>query len=339
MEALKRLLAAGMIRRSLKGGDLPLGELETKHSEPATLFFNDSTYFMGQGEDGSCLLARMAFRTDREPECWLTLYLEGTGTFTIKGLPGEPGSGFSLGDLHFNCEQPGRRWTIRYSGDLEKENKKCTVDLDLVFESITPLVNFKYISRPEDIAPVIAREKWSKTFLNSLKEIRKMHLEQAGRMTGTITIDGRVSKVEWRSVRDHSWGIRNWGTWKRHVWLSGILDNGEAFNLSMISYSFLDQLSAGYITQGEQVDYLSGLPAMDSFAADPLIPKESKIAFHSRNGRKHILEIEIPRYFGFMMDGIYYIHEGMGKFILDGIPGFGVAEFGLNTRIYDSRTG
>jgi len=339
MKTLKRILAAGMIRRGLKERDLPLEELESKHSESTTQYFNDSSYFMGQGEDGSYLLVRMAFRTNREPECWLTVYLEGTGTFTIDGLPGSPGSGFSLGALHFNCEEPGKLWSIRYDGDLNHdEGIKSTVQMALEFEGRTPLVNFKNISRPEDIAPVIASEKWTRSYLKSLKEIRKMHLEQSGRMTGTITIDGKVNKINWRSIRDHSWGIRLWRTWKRHIWLCGILDNGEAFNLSLISYTFMGQLSAGYLTQKGSLDYLSGLPAIDSFADDPLIPEKSKIAFQSRDGKEHLLEIEIQRFFGFMMDEIYYIHEGMGKFILDGLPGSGVAEFGLNTSIYDIQT-
>lgn len=335
MQSLKRLLAAAMIRRSLKERGLPLDELESRHSDLTNNLFNDSSYFLGRGEDGSCLLVRMAFRTNRVAECWLTVSLPGTGTFTVDGLPGEPGEGFRMGTFEFFCKQPGKHWSIRYSGDLKQEGQAHKVDLNLEFEAIKPIVNFKHISRPADIAPVIAREKWTKPFLNSLKEIKKMHLEQAGRITGTVAVDGKIHNVNWRSIRDHSWGTRAWETWKRHIWLSGVLDDGEAFNLSMITYSFLGQLSAGYITRGEKTEYLSALPAMESFASDPLIPEKSSLVFHSRDGRQHTLEIEIPRFFGFLMDGAYYIHEGLGNFTLDGIPGLGVAEFGLNRNFYD----
>ena len=41
MKALKRTLAAGMIRRGLKERDLPLGELESKHSEPTHKYLRD----------------------------------------------------------------------------------------------------------------------------------------------------------------------------------------------------------------------------------------------------------------------------------------------------------
>jgi hypothetical protein len=335
MQSLKRLLAAAMIRRSLKERGLSTYELESRHSDPANHLFNDSSYFLGRGEDSSCLLVRMAFRTNRVPECWLTVSLAGTGTYTVEGLPGEPGEKFSLGALKFICKQPGKHWSIRYSGNLKQEGKEHNVDLELEFEGMKPVVNFKHISQPADIAPVIAREKWTRSFLDSLKEIKKMHLEQAGNMTGTITVDGKIHEVNWRSVRDHSWGTRVWETWERHIWLSGVLDNGEAFNLSMIAYTFLGQLSAGYMTRGEQTEYLSALPYMDTFASDPLIPQKFHLVFYSRDGRQHTLEIEIPRFFGFMMDGVYYIHEGLGNFILDDIPGVGVAEFGLNRNLYD----
>lgn len=336
MQSLKRLLAAAMIRRSLKERGLPLNELESRHSDPANYLFNDSSYFLGRGEDGSCLLVRMAFRTSREPECWLTVSLAGTGTYSVEGLPGKPGEEFSLGELKFICKQPGKQWSIRFSGNLKQEGKDHKVSLELEFEGTKPIVNFKHISLPADIAPVIAKKKWTRSFLGSLKEIKKMHLEQAGRITGTVTIDGKIHEVDWRSVRDHSWGTRAWETWERHIWLSGVLDNGEAFNLSMITYTFLGQLSAGYITRDEQIDYLSALPAMDCFASNPLIPQKSSLVFHSRDGRQHTLEIEIPRFFGFAMDGVYYIHEGLGNFTLDGIPGIGVAEFGLNRKFYDT---
>jgi hypothetical protein len=345
---MKRALAAAMIRRGLKERGLPVTQLESKHVDPNLPLFNDSSYFLGRGDDGSCMVVRLAFRSTRDPEYWLKFHLPGKGTFELKELDTIEGDGFRLGDLYFACLEPGKRWKIGYSGPIhhvEAPQKDGVheqgqeiirqADIELHFEATRPLVNFKDISRPADLAPVIAREKWNLDFFRNLKEISKVHLEQGGRITGTIRIDGEDIPVDWRSVRDHSWGTRDWGTWKRHVWLGGVLDNGEAFNLSMISYDFLGQLSAGYLTRGSEVAYFSGLPEMDSFASEPLVPRNTRIDFHSRDGSPRSLEIEMPRYFDFLMDGVYHIREGMGDFVFDGIPGKGVAEFGLNPSHYD----
>ena len=332
---LKKKLAEGMMRRSLKERDLSLEELETRHSDPENPLFNDSSYFLGRGEDGSSMVVRMAFRGAREPEYWLAFHLPGLGSFHLKDLDCKVDQGFKMGNLEFSCQVPGKQWLITYSGSIEKDGKAHQLDLDLVFEGTRPLVNFKHISKPSDIAPVLASENWTKDFLQKLKEIKKVHLEQGGSMGGTITIDGKEHAVNWRSIRDHSWGSRSWLTWKRHVWLGGVLDNGEAFNLSMISYDYLGQLSAGYITQGDELTYFSVLPSMDSFASTQLIPKKVVIEFTSRDGVIHKLEVSIPRSYDFTMDGAYFIREGMGDFVLDGIPGMGVAEFGLNLEHYD----
>lgn len=332
---LKKKLAERMIRRSLKERDLSLEELETKHSDPDNPLFNDSSYFLGRGEDGSSLVVRMAFRSGREPEYWLAFHLAGLGTFILEDLDCKVGPGFTMGNLQFTCQEPGKQWRISYSGRIQKDGNSYQLTLDLLFEGSRPLINFKHISKPSDIAPIIAKERWTKDFLLSLKEIKKVHLEQGGSISGTLNLDGKEHAVDWRSVRDHSWGTRLWLTWKRHIWLGGVLDNGEAFNLSMIAYDFLGQLSAGYITQGENLSYLSTLPPMDSISSNPLIPKKAMIEFTSRDGALHTLEMNIPRAYEFAMDGVYLIHEGMGDFVLDGIPGMGVAEFGLNLEYYD----
>ena len=325
-----------MIRRSLKDRALPLAELESKHSSPKTRHFNDSSYFLGRGSDGSHMVVRLAFRNRKDPEYWLSIHLAGTGTFELQNMEANEGEEFQLGPLGFECIEPGKKWSIRYAGELLKDGTAHQVDLDLTFEGTKPLVNFKNISHPPDIAAVIAREKWNRAFFGQLREIKKVHLEQGGRITGKMVIDGEHHTVEWRSVRDHSWGTRSWATWKRHVWMGGVLDNGEAFNLSMITYDFLGQLSAGYMTRGMEIDYFSQLPDMDSFAAEPLVPGSTSIGFRTRDGISHKLEMTMPYFFDFTMDGIYRIREGMGDFILDGVSGMGVAEFGLNSKYYDT---
>ncbi len=336
---MKKALAAALIRRSLKEKGMSVTELESKHSSPDEPLFNDSSYFLGRGGDGSCMVVRMAFRTHREPEYWLSFYLPGKGTFELTDLTLTEGDGFRLGNLCFACKEPGKRWLITYSGTISRDGAPHQVTLDLSFEGTRPLVNFKQISRPSDMAPVIAGEKWTKEYFRQLKEIKKVHLEQGGRLSGTIILDGEEIPVDWRSVRDHSWGARDWSTWKRHVWLGGVLDNGEAFNLSMITYDFLGQLSAGYLTRGDQVTHFGKLPGMESFASDPLIPSETTIPFRFRDGSSHLLEVAMHRYFDFVMDGVYHIREGMGDFTFDGVPGKGVAEFGLNPVYYDIATG
>lgn len=336
--SLKKFLAERMIRRSLKERALPLNDLESKHSNPDEDLFNDSSYFLGRGEDGSHFVVRLAFRNGRSPEYWLSFFIHGKGAFELRDLELIEGDGFKLGALEYTCLEPGKTWKITYKGSINQGDNVQKLDLDLCFEGTRPLVNFKNITNPSDTAIAIAKEPWSASFLKRLKEIKKVHLEQGGQITGSIILDGEEIQVNWKSIRDHSWGTRSWETWKRHVWMGGVLDNGEAFNLSLITYDFMGQLSAGYLSQGEDLIYFKALPDMETFASDPLIPREVSIEFFDREGKTHLLKMTMAHHFDFMMDGAYFIREGMGNFELDGVPGMGVAEFGLNPSIYDTTT-
>jgi phosphohistidine swiveling domain-containing protein len=86
MYSVKRALAALMIRRSLKDRVLRLEELESKHSDPEEPLFNDSSYFLGRGKDGSFMVVRLAFRPRRNPEYWLAFHLPGKGNFRLRKL-------------------------------------------------------------------------------------------------------------------------------------------------------------------------------------------------------------------------------------------------------------
>ena len=143
-----------MIRRSLKEKDLPLAELESKHSNPMEPLFNDSSYFLGRGGDGSYMVTRLAFRTTSEPEYWLAFHLPGKGIFKLKDPEGGEGEGFRLGKLGFLCLEPGKRWQISHSGTVYNNGKSHRAQIDLTFEGTRPLVNFKNITRPKDLAPV-----------------------------------------------------------------------------------------------------------------------------------------------------------------------------------------
>ena len=335
---LKKQLASLLIRRSLKERELSPEELESKHKNPNVPLFNDSSYFLGRSEDGSYMVVRQAFRTTRGHEYWLNIFLPGKGSFELKGMNATEGEGFRLGNLKFDCLEPGKTWEISYNGPIHCGNEVHEIEIKWIFTGIQPLINFKNITNPSVTAAVIAAEKWDGAFFRKLKEIKKVHLEQGGNITGTIKLDGEEINIDWRSVRDHSWGSRSWGKWKRHVWLSGVLDNNEVFNVSMISYDFLGQLGAGYITANEHISYLNQTPDMNSFAGDPLIPEKGKFTFFTQDGKQHELGFEMAGRFEFMMDNEYYIYEGMGNFILDGIKGMGVAEFGLNPEFYDLKT-
>jgi hypothetical protein len=210
------------------------------------------------------------------------------------------------------------------------------VSIDMNFEAATPLIDFQHAMMIDQTSKMISEQKWSKTFFAKLEEMKKMHFEQGGKLIGTISVDGKIASYEFSSMRDHSWGKRIWGDWKRHVWICGILDNGDCINVSMIAYDFLGQLSAGYYVKNGQVLYLKSCPMMESFATSPLFPATGELELLFGQEVKVNLSWNRINFVPYDMDnGEYKIFEGISKIKMGKQKGNFVTEFGLNPAYYD----
>lgn len=336
MYGLKKWLATRMIAKSRKQPVLPVETLETKQKNPDLDHFNDSSYFFGRHEDGSFMVIRQSFRTGKPTEHWFNIRIPGKGTYILHESPGAEGEGFQQGSLTFTCVEINKKWHVAYDGPMTGDDgKPHQVQLDLNFEALHPMVDFSRISSPESTGALIAREKWSKEFFAKLKEIKKQHIEQGGYLTGTITIDGKSLPIKWRSIRDHSFGVRSWAKWGRHMWLGGVMDNGQVFNVSAINYDFLGNLSAGFVTNAQGgFDPVRQTKTFNDFAQDPLIPRNFEFDMKTESGQEYHIEVEVPDNFDFIMDDAYRIFEGAGVYKVNGIPAYGITEFGFNISQY-----
>ena len=336
---LKKLFMYGMMKARPKK-KLPLYALESRHHQPELPNFNDSTYFFGRNDDGFAMVARLGFRNNRAPEFWYAIKIPSLGTFRLDTLEGESQGGFQYGAMHFECIEPGKKWEYKYDGPIFKEGQNHHIKMHLTFKATKPVFNFDEGAVDAwSMSETLAKEDWNREFFQKLKEIRQMHYEQVGEIDGFLEIDGQKHEVNLRSIRLHSSGQRVWRTWNRHIWFAGVLDNGEAFNISRIRYDFLNfDLSAGFITSGESYTALKDCDNFETFAGR-YIPKNFSINFEIPQNPPKTLKVYTEDFFPFSMEkGIYQIREGIARFELDGVQGIGIAEFGLNPQQYDIKT-
>ena len=163
-----------------------------------------------------------------------------------------------------------------------------------------------------------------------------MHFEQGGKLSGTITVDGISQNYEFDSMRDHSWGVRKWDDWKRHIWMCGMLENGDCINVSTIKYDYLGQLSAGFYIRDGQVYFLRECPDMEDFAFDPMFPEKVSMQLEFEDGFKINFDWERQTFVPYSMDnGDYNIYEGISKGKANGHSTNLVTEFGFNPKHYD----
>lgn len=327
-----------MIKKRLSKREITLASLEDierKHKDPTQELFNDSSYFNGISDDGAYFFVRQSFRTTRGNEFWLELFFPDLGLLRLKQHPGEEGTGFQLGELRFKCIQLGTDWQVTFEGEMDLNGTPKHVKMDLKFKAETPLVDFQNAMIVDATAKAIAKAKWSKSFFEKLKDSKKQHFEQGGRLKGLIEIDGESRSVDFASMRDHSWGIRKWAGWKRHVWICGMMENKQSFNVSMVQYDYMGQLSAGFITEGNTIHYLREFPAIEDFASNPIFPEALDLKLKYSDGKDYHLKCNRQAFVPYNMDNEYRINEGVSFGTVNGIPIKLVTEFGFNPAHYD----
>jgi hypothetical protein len=328
-----KIIKKKLLKRELELTSLE--EVEQKHKDPNQELFNDSSYFNGISDDGSFFLVRQSFRTTRGNEYWLEVFFPDLGLLRLKQHPGPEGEGFQQGALVFENIQIGSEWQVQFEGEMDLNGALKKVKIDLTFIAETPVVDFHNAMIVESTARAIAKGKWNKSFFEKLKDSKKHHFEQGGRLKGQIEIEGESRQVDFSSMRDHSWGIRKWGGWKRHVWICGMMENKQSFNVSMVQYDYMGQLSAGFITEGKEIHYLREFDGIEQFASDPVFPEKLDLKFKYSDGNEYHLICDRKAFVPYDMDGEYRINEGVSFGTVNGIPVKLVTEFGFNPLHYD----
>ena len=126
------------------------------------------------------------------------------------------GDSFTVAGLRVDIERPLERFRLRYAHG--------STAFDLTWEGMSP--TYKYPTPPSDEFPG--------------------HIEQGGRVTGTVTLGGVPMPFDGPGHRDHSWGgERDWAKFHRWTYLSGEFGGDFWFN-------------AVRIHLGEQVDVRIG---------------------------------------------------------------------------------
>jgi hypothetical protein len=103
-----------------------------------------------------------------------------------------------------------RQPEVRRSAELAYRSER--VALEYRFDALHDA--FSYRENPEGLPAWFAANRF----------------EQAGRVTGTLTVDGRPLEFDRIAHRDHSWGPRNWGYPQHWKWLLAHTPSGRALN-------------------------------------------------------------------------------------------------------------
>ncbi|XP_067905233.1 rifampicin phosphotransferase-like isoform X2 [Heterodontus francisci] len=313
----------------------------------------DSVYFMGFTEtDKTFLIVRVCRKPNDLCEMWVLLRVEGVGSFEHPNHPDTITSvdskiSWSAGGLKLECLEPHQRWRIVFSGLLrrgpyrdkwtEEEGELLHVKFTFIWTAFSTVFDFDTDIHPSAIAQGIAKEKWSKTFIENLKKYNQQqtHYEQWGQYVGEIEIEGyERNELLLRGVRDHSYGIRNWAHMHRYVLIFAHFENGLSVNLIALSITATTtNMNVGYVMfpNGSKAGIDWSDASLADIADDGVIADLYRVSF-TADGQLFHLQVSIDKNASpVMYGGLAWesrIHECVANYRLNlTVRGWGIIEF------------
>jgi hypothetical protein len=300
---------------------------------------NNSYYFSSHDIEGNSLLFRLGKRGGGSCEVWFALKENEGGIFVNDRQV------FTSGQCpaSVECLENGLKWKFSFNGTMAKvsldenlsanrQEKENEGSFEGIFTASSPVFEF---SRHMDSGPIsraLAKEKWSRNFFASLAQNHQVHYEQQGQISGEFTNGSLSKQVNWPAMRDHSFGKRDWEYMDRHIWLMALLENGDALNVNMVRYPDINELQTGYFISGGKTICVDRVTSMDEIECSGHVPLNFGYLVRLVNGQTFTVACkkELEYVFPFK-DGAYTIFEGVGNFLIGGLKGRGILEFGFNS--------
>jgi hypothetical protein len=207
---------------------------------------------------------------------------------------------FKIGEMRYTIE--GINWRIRYDKDK--------VNLDLSFIPINRI----YPYRKGD------EEEWI------FDRIGTQHYEQFGMFSGTLNLNREEYDIgPCFGHRDHSWGIRDWGSLDRYSLHCCAFSKSLAFNLwegTIQGRSFFK----GFLFDGEDNHDIIEHNINTDHKPNGREPVRSEISFIVSRNRKFEVHCNSDVSVPFPPPGSL-VYEGIGRMRCNGYEGFGLQEY------------
>lgn len=184
--------------------------------------------------------------------------------------------------LRLRCVEPGRRWALRFDG-MARPTSTAEVQaghladgpvehvvLDLEFDALTPL--------------------WSLHGQMDGQTWGHAHLEQAGRITGTVEHSAGTAAIASFGFRDHSYGPRDYAGLLGDTWCAAVFGDGRALLALHVWQVDGPGLATGFLWDGQGMHPLtdSKLPRL---AGRDASPHRFTLEFTTALGRERV-EVE-----------------------------------------------
>lgn len=225
-------------------------------------------------------------RLARPYQVWrdvLIAYLPGDRFLVAKGF-GRPaaGNGPAAGMLSLTCEEPWKRWAMRFDGgvrDVSGDELRAGKLSDGHYVSASLELSWAAMSPVWQLGGRMDEQTWAHS-----------HYEQACQVSGQLTVGAESWDLAGSGIRDHSRGPRVFGTVREHWWLSGQFPSGRSFALLEVTNhgSDVTPLRHAYVSDGANLEEAEVIAVDLLEATDTGSPVRTRVRLRTSKGEQLI---------------------------------------------------
>jgi hypothetical protein len=157
----------------------------------------------------------------------------------------------------------------------------------------------------------------------------KGHLEQAGRWTGWLEVDGvRHQWQDGHGIRDKSWGPRRWGGPKMWRWFSISVGDDVHFGGIRLGTDAGD-LHRGWVWDGQKATSVAEWRVRTELVDDGITQRVVHLEVLDKAGRSHELRGDVLRVADTTQKSGTMVNEGLARWTYDGPDGMSGTGYGI----------
>ncbi|MBK8264255.1 MAG: hypothetical protein IPK80_23310 [Nannocystis sp.] len=271
----KSAVARWAVRHRPHEASWPRAQDEATHAWDGRRHFSeDYTFVATQGD--LAVVARIEWLPGRAAHrVWLVVFEAGAvyslagGQQVIRGAPED--DHWRAGGLTIDCGAPMQRWTVRFRGKLEalgaggqapesaargsdegaelRARIECRVDLTFS-ATAAPFVPGSD-DDPELLSRLLGEAEWDTALLRGIQRRPLRSYVQTGAMVGSVALDARILAVSAAGLRQHSWGVRDWGASDQALQCFMAQGGAPLLWIHRAVFPWLT-LEGGFVSEGEE---------------------------------------------------------------------------------------
>jgi hypothetical protein len=299
--------------------------------------WSESYYFNGYDPRSDIgLFTRIGVRPNEGTiDVGLSVWLPGDRIALVRGVREQrvmTDDDLDVGGVTYERVEPMQTWRltadaeaeVRGLGELLRERgRPARLRMDLTFDALTPPIGTDGLARADQSGAQSAA---------TAVTVGKGHLEQAGRWSGSVSLDDSTWALDpavARGNRDKSWGPRRWGGPQMWRWFSINIDDDTHFGGIRIGTPAGD-LHRGWVWRDGEATSIADWHVTSELADDGVTHRVSHVTATDKAGRTHELRADILRVYGVpRKTGERYtvVNEGLARWTYEGRTGYGISEY------------